>query len=49
MAGGGMEYPMIAMENRSADVYDLFNVVTHEIGFAREVAEIEAWLAGQTA
>ncbi|MCA0377146.1 MAG: M1 family metallopeptidase [Gemmatimonadetes bacterium] len=28
----GMEYPMIAMENRSADVYDLFNVVTHEIG-----------------
>ncbi|MCC7054849.1 MAG: M1 family metallopeptidase [Gemmatimonadaceae bacterium] len=28
----GMEYPMIAMENRSEDVYDLFNVVTHEIG-----------------
>jgi len=28
----GMEYPMIAMENRSNDVYDLFNVVTHEIG-----------------
>ncbi|MEQ1692188.1 MAG: M1 family metallopeptidase [Gemmatimonas sp.] len=28
----GMEYPMIAMENKSADVYDLFNVVTHEIG-----------------
>lgn len=28
----GMEYPMVAMENRSADKYDLFNVVTHEIG-----------------
>ena len=28
----GMEYPMIAMENRSEDKYDLFNVVTHEIG-----------------
>jgi hypothetical protein len=28
----GMEYPMLAMENRSSDVYDLFNVVTHEIG-----------------
>jgi len=28
----GMEYPMIAMENKSDDVYDLFNVVTHEIG-----------------
>ncbi|MES2525177.1 MAG: M1 family metallopeptidase [Gemmatimonadota bacterium] len=28
----GMEYPMVAMENKSADVYDLFNVVTHEIG-----------------
>ena len=28
----GMEYPMIAMENISNDVYDLFNVVTHEIG-----------------
>ncbi len=28
----GMEYPMIAMENKSADVYDLYNVVTHEIG-----------------
>ncbi|MEO7522197.1 MAG: M1 family metallopeptidase [Gemmatimonas sp.] len=28
----GMEYPMIAMENKSSDVYDLFNVVTHEIG-----------------
>jgi hypothetical protein len=28
----GMEYPMIAMENRSDDVYDLYNVVTHEIG-----------------
>ncbi|MBC7843234.1 MAG: M1 family metallopeptidase [Gemmatimonadaceae bacterium] len=28
----GMEYPMIAMENKSEDVYDLFNVVTHEIG-----------------
>lgn len=28
----GMEYPMVAMENHSADVYDLYNVVTHEIG-----------------
>ena len=28
----GMEYPMVAMENRSADKYDLYNVVTHEIG-----------------
>jgi len=28
----GMEYPMIAMENQGEDVYDLFNVVTHEIG-----------------
>ena len=28
----GMEYPMVAMENKSADKYDLYNVVTHEIG-----------------
>ncbi|MES2124269.1 MAG: M1 family metallopeptidase [Gemmatimonadota bacterium] len=28
----GMEYPMIAMEAKSDDVYDLYNVVTHEIG-----------------
>lgn len=28
----GMEYPMIAMENKSDDVYDLYNVITHEIG-----------------
>jgi hypothetical protein len=28
----GMEYPMIAMENKSRDVQDLYNVVTHEIG-----------------
>jgi hypothetical protein len=28
----GMEYPMVAMENKSQDKYDLFNVVTHEIG-----------------
>lgn len=28
----GMEYPMIAMENKSRDKYDLYNVVTHEIG-----------------
>jgi len=27
-----MEYPMVAMENKSADKYDLYNVVTHEIG-----------------
>jgi len=28
----GMEYPMVAMEARSADKYELYNVVTHEIG-----------------
>src|SRR6185436_3418215 len=28
----GMEYPMVAMESRSADKYELYNVVTHEIG-----------------
>jgi peptidase M1-like protein len=28
----GMEYPMVAMENKSKDKYDLYNVVTHEIG-----------------
>jgi hypothetical protein len=28
----GMEYPMVAMEARSNDKYDLYNVVTHEIG-----------------
>ena len=28
----GMEYPMIAMENRSSDVYKLYNVIAHEIG-----------------
>ena len=28
----GMEYPMIAMENHSRTKYDLYNVVTHEIG-----------------
>jgi hypothetical protein len=28
----GMEYPMMALENKGADKYDLFNVVTHEIG-----------------
>ncbi|MEO7361712.1 MAG: M1 family metallopeptidase, partial [Gemmatimonadaceae bacterium] len=28
----GMDYPMIAMENKSQDKYDLYNVVTHEIG-----------------
>jgi hypothetical protein len=28
----GMEYPMIAMEAKGDDKYDLFNVVTHEIG-----------------
>ncbi|HEY9227957.1 MAG TPA: M1 family aminopeptidase, partial [Gemmatimonadaceae bacterium] len=28
----GMEYPMVAMENKSSDKYDLYNVVTHEIG-----------------
>ena len=28
----GMEYPMIAMENHSRTKFDLYNVVTHEIG-----------------
>ena len=28
----GMEYPMLAMEAKSQDKYDLYNVVTHEIG-----------------
>jgi hypothetical protein len=28
----GMEYPMLAMETKSSDKYDLYNVVTHEIG-----------------
>ena len=28
----GMEYPMLAMENKSNDKFDLYNVVTHEIG-----------------
>ena len=28
----GMEYPMVAMEAHSDDKYDLYNVVTHEIG-----------------
>lgn len=28
----GMEYPMIAMETKGEDVYDLYNVITHEIG-----------------
>ena len=28
----GMEYPMLVMEARSNDKYDLYNVVTHEIG-----------------
>jgi hypothetical protein len=28
----GMEYPMVAMENRSDDGPDLYNVITHEIG-----------------
>ncbi len=28
----GMEYPMVAMENKSADKYELYNVITHEIG-----------------
>lgn len=28
----GMEYPMIAKENKNKDVYDLYNVLTHEIG-----------------
>ncbi|HET8654182.1 MAG TPA: M1 family metallopeptidase [Longimicrobiaceae bacterium] len=28
----GMEYPMLAMETKSRDKYDLYNVVTHEIG-----------------
>jgi hypothetical protein len=28
----GMEYPMVAMENKSQDKYGLYNVITHEIG-----------------
>ena len=28
----GMEYPMMAMEDKSANKQDLYNVVTHEIG-----------------
>jgi hypothetical protein len=28
----GMEYPMLAMETKSRDKFDLYNVVTHEIG-----------------
>ena len=28
----GMEYPMLAMEAKSSDKYDLYNVITHEIG-----------------
>ena len=28
----GMEYPMVAMENKSSDKFDLYNVITHEIG-----------------
>ena len=28
----GMEYPMLVMEAKSSDKYDLYNVVTHEIG-----------------
>ncbi len=28
----GMEYPMVAMETKSDDKYDLYNVITHEIG-----------------
>ncbi len=28
----GMEYPMLAMETKSLDKFDLYNVVTHEIG-----------------
>jgi len=28
----GMEYPMLAMEARGEDKYDLYNVITHEIG-----------------
>ena len=28
----GMEYPMLAMESHSRDKYDLYSVITHEIG-----------------
>jgi Peptidase family M1 domain len=28
----GMEYPMLAMESRNSDKYELYSVVTHEIG-----------------
>ena len=28
----GMEYPMLAMEAKSQDKFDLYNVITHEVG-----------------
>jgi hypothetical protein len=28
----GMEYPMVAMEDKNPDKYSLYNVITHEIG-----------------
>jgi hypothetical protein len=28
----GMEYPMLAMEDRNPDKFELYNVITHEIG-----------------
>src|SRR5438094_2033342 len=28
----GIEYPMLAMESKSSDKYELYNVITHEVG-----------------
>jgi hypothetical protein len=46
----GMEYPMLIMEAKSDDKYDLFNVVTHEAGhnwFPMLVASNERWYMWQ--
>ena len=46
----GMEYPMLVMEAKSEDKYDLFNVVTHEIGhnwFPMLVGSNERWYMWQ--
>ncbi len=48
----GMEYPMLAMENKSADKYELYNVVTHEIGHMwypddRRIERANAHVAGR--
>jgi hypothetical protein len=46
----GMEYPMLVMEAKSEDKYDLYNVVTHEIGhnwFPMLVGSNERWYMWQ--